>query len=186
MMKQLAIDILNENGYNENLRRVYSRQRKHYSHYADNQCCGLLDQLGFGLTAFSSLRDRFVLNSQNFDEYYNLIEQGKMPLNRGYIRNAEEQMRWSIILPLKNRKVWKSYFEQVSGGYSLNEVFRKKIDNLKAFGLLVEDDESIELTKLGAFFADEVAQQFHHQDFIPYPRDAYEQGTLSPYENCDR
>ncbi|MBR8831581.1 MAG: hypothetical protein N5P05_003067 [Chroococcopsis gigantea SAG 12.99] len=183
MMKQIAIDILAENGYHENLRRVYSRERKNYSHYADNQCCGLLDQLGFGLTAFSSLRDRFVLNSQDFHEYYSSIEAGKMPLNRGYIRTPEEQMRWSIILPLKNRKVWKSYFKEVSGGYDLESVFQQKISNLKEWGLLVEDEESIELTKLGAFFADEIAQQFHHIDFIPFPRDAYEDGILSPYNH---
>ena len=38
--------------------------------YAFNQCCLLLDQMSFGQTAFSSLRDRFVLNTQYFPEYY--------------------------------------------------------------------------------------------------------------------
>jgi oxygen-independent coproporphyrinogen-3 oxidase len=184
MMKQLAIDILNDNGYYENLRRVFSKERKHFSHYADNQCCGLLDQLGFGLTAFSSLRDRFVLNTQNFEEYYAQIEKGRMPLNRGYIRNQEEQMRWSIVLPLKNRVVWKEYFEQING-LSLNNIFRQKIDNLKEFGVLEETDKTIGLTQLGAFFADEVAQQFHAPDYVPYPRDAYERGTLYPYDNSE-
>ncbi len=184
MMKQIAINILNEHGYHENLRRVYSRKPEHYSHYADNQCCGLLDQLGFGLTAFSSLRDRFGLNTQNFDEYYRQIAEGRLPLNRGYLRTPEDQMRWSIILPLKNRRVWKSYFQEITGA-SLDQVFRKKIEALKDFGLLVEDHEKIELTKLGAFFADEVAQQFHHPDYIPFPRDAYCEGPISPYQNCE-
>lgn len=184
MMKQLAIDILNENGYHENLRRVFTKERKHYSHYADNQCCGLQDQLGFGLTAFSSLRDRFVLNTQNFDEYYAQIAAGKMPLNRGIVRSQEEQIRWAMILPLKNRCVWKNYFEKVTGGVSLDRVFRNKIENLKSFGLITEDEQKIELTKLGAFFADEVAQQFHHPDYIPFSRDEYEPGPLYPYDNC--
>lgn len=184
MMKQIAIDILNANGYHENLRRVYTKERKYYSHYADNQCCGLLDQVGFGLTAFSSLRDRFGLNTQSFEDYYQTISEGKLPLNRGLVRSQEEQMRWGIILPLKNRCVWKKYYSEVTGGVSLDEVFRPKIEALKSFGLLVEDDEKIELTKLGAFFADEVAQQFHNPDCIPYPRDAYEQGPLYPYNNC--
>ncbi|MBW4614980.1 MAG: coproporphyrinogen III oxidase family protein [Desmonostoc vinosum HA7617-LM4] len=185
MMKQLAIDILNEHGYHENLRRVFTKERKHYSHYADNQCCGLLDQVGFGLTAFSSLRDRFILNTQDFDEYYSMIAAGKMPINRGIVRNQEEQMRWAIILPLKNRTVWKSYFEKVTGGVSLNHVFRNKIENLKSFGLIVEDEQKIELTKLGAFFADEVVQQFHHSDYAPFSRDEYAQGLLYPYNNCE-
>jgi oxygen-independent coproporphyrinogen-3 oxidase len=180
MMKQLAIDILNQHGYHENLRRVFTKKPEYYSHYADNQCCGLLDQIGLGLTAFSSLRDRFVLNTQYFEEYYQKIEQGKLPLNRGYVRNQDEQMRWAIILPLKNRRVWKSYFQEITGA-SLDQVFRPTIERLKAFGLLFEDEEKIELTKLGAFVADEVAQQFHHADYIPFPREAYVEGLLSPY-----
>ena len=182
MMKQLAIEILNEHGYHENLRRVFTKERKHYSHYADNQCCGLLDQLGFGLTAFSSLRDRFALNTQQFDEYYSKIAAGKLPVNRGIIRNREEQMRWSVVLPLKNRAVWKNYFQQLNG-VSLNQVFGDKIDSLKSFGLIIEDENKIELTKLCAFFADEVAQQFHHPQYVPFPRDAYLDGVLSPYKH---
>jgi oxygen-independent coproporphyrinogen III oxidase len=183
-MKQLAIDILHQHGFDENLRRVYSKKREHFSHYADNQCCGLLDQLGFGLTAFSSLRDRFVLNNQSFDEYYTAIEAGRMPLNRGFVRGKEEQMRWAIVLPLKNRRVWKKYYQEITGE-SLDKVFRHKFDKLKAFGLIVEDDEKIELTKLGAFFADEVVQQFHHPDYMPYPRDCYNRGLLYPYDDCE-
>jgi oxygen-independent coproporphyrinogen III oxidase len=185
MMKQLAIDILNEHGYHENLRRVFTKDQKYYSHYADNQCCGLLDQIGLGLTAFSSLRDRFGLNTQNFKEYYDAIANDQLPLNRGLVRSREEQMRWAVVLPLKNRRVWKSYFEKVSGGASLNQVFGKKIENLKSFGLIVEDAEKIELTKLGAFFADEVAQQFHHPDHVPFRPDEYARGPLYPYDNWE-
>ncbi len=184
MMKQVAINILNEHGYYENLRRVFTKERKHYSHYAHNQCCMLYDQVGFGLTAFSSLRDRFGLNTQDFQEYYSNIAQGKLPVNRGIIRNREEQMRWAIILPLKNRSVWKSQFERVTG-VSLNQVFRDKIEALKSYGLIVETDQEIELTELGKFFADEVAQQFHHPDHIPFPRDAYAQGLLNPYAHSN-
>jgi oxygen-independent coproporphyrinogen-3 oxidase len=186
MMKQIALDILNENGYQENLRRVFTKEGKHYSHYADNQCCGLLDQLGFGQTAFSSLRDRFGLNTQNFDEYYAKIAAGKLPLNRGYVRTPEEQARWAVILPLKNRCVWKTYFTKVTGGASLNEVFGEKIEALKSFGLLEEDSEKIQLTRLGAFFADEVAQQFHHPNYLPFPSEAYAQGRLHPCKHQPR
>ena len=99
MMKQLAISILDRNGYHENLRRVFTREKKDFSLYAHDQCCMLYDQIGFGLTAFSSLRDRFGLNTQDFDEYYAMIAQGRLPLNRGLVRSKEDQIRWAIILP---------------------------------------------------------------------------------------
>jgi oxygen-independent coproporphyrinogen III oxidase len=113
-MKQNAIDILAENGFHENLRRVYSKKKEHYSHYAYNQCCMLYDEIGFGLTAFSSFRDRFGLNTQYFDEYYALIEERKLPLNRGYVRTKEDQLRWAIVLPLKNSEIKKAYFEELT------------------------------------------------------------------------
>jgi oxygen-independent coproporphyrinogen-3 oxidase len=184
MMKQLAIDILAENGYHENLRRVFTKERKHYSCYAHNQCCELFDEIGFGLTAFSSLRDRFVLNTENFGEYYKLIEEGKLPLNRGKRRDKDAQMRWAIVLPIKNRDVYKSTFKEVSGE-SLDHVFRTKIERLKSYGLLREDDVTLGLTPYGAFFADEIAQQFHAEEHIPYPRKEYADGPLNPYHDTD-
>jgi oxygen-independent coproporphyrinogen III oxidase len=184
MMKQLAIDILAENGYHENLRRVFTKERKHYSCYAHNQCCELFDEVGFGLTAFSSLRDRFVLNTENFGEYYKMIEAGKLPLNRGKRRDRDAQMRWAIVLPIKNRDVYKSTFKEVSGE-SLDHVFRTKIERLKSYGLLREDDATLGLTPYGAFFADEIAQQFHAEEHIPYSRDEYADGPLNPYNDTD-
>jgi oxygen-independent coproporphyrinogen III oxidase len=185
IMKQLAIDILAENGYHENLRRVYTKERQHFSCYAENQCCKLYDEVGFGLTAFSSLRDRFVLNSQTFGEYYQHIEEGRMPLNRGLKRDRDQQLRWAIVLPIKNRDVYKSTFTAATNGESIENVFRPKIERLKAYGLLREDEVSLGLTQLGAFFADEVAQQFHSDDYIPYPREEYADGPLNPYLDTD-
>lgn len=180
MMKQIAIDILDEHGFHENLRRVYSKKKEHYSHYAYNQCCMLYDEIGFGLTAFSSLRDRFALNTQYFDEYYARIEEGKLPVNRGYIRNKEAQLRWAIVLPLKNSDLKKAYFKKVTG-ISFDNIFRKKVERLKQFGLIEENDEIVHLTELGTFVADEVVEQFNSNEFMPFPADAYVQGPLHPY-----
>jgi len=182
VMKQSAILMLKHYGYTEHLRRVFSRHAGDYSVYAHNQCCVQFDQLGIGLTAFSSLRDRFGLATQNFDEYYSLIESGRLPINRGYRRSAEDQLRWGIILPIKNRSVRRGNYGRLTG-MDLNYVFKAKIAALEKHGLLRKSVQSIEVTPLGAFFADEVAQQFHHPDFIPYPRDQYAVGPLNPYEN---
>jgi oxygen-independent coproporphyrinogen-3 oxidase len=179
-MKKIAIDMLSVRNFTENIRRVFGRTRKIYSHYAWNQCCMLYDEIGFGLTAFSSLRNRFVLNTQYFDEYYASIEAGRLPLNRGLVRSEEEQKRWAIILPVKNSFVNKGIFKERTGE-SAENVFKEKMNRLKTYGLVVEDEKKIQCTKLGAFFADEVAQQFHHPDYIPFPRDQYEEGDLNPY-----
>lgn len=180
MMKQIAITILNRNGYQETLRRVFAKDRRNFSVYAHNQCCSLYDQIGLGLTAFSSMRDRFVLNTQSFEEYYRAIEEDRLPLNRGLIRSPDDQRRWAIILPLKNRDVRKGLYRERTG-VSLDTVFREKIEKLKSFGLVKETPGSLAVTTLGAFFADEVVQQFQHPQYMAYPRSAYEDGPLNPY-----
>ena len=182
IMKQSAILMLKHYGYSETLRRVFARRKGDYSVYAHNQCCVQFDQLGIGLTAFSSLHDRFGLATQNFDEYYSLIESGHLPINRGYRRTPDDQLRWGIILPIKNRSVRPSNYRRLTG-VDLDEVFNAKLAALEKHGLLRKTERSIEVTSLGAFFADEIAQQFHHPDFIPYPQDQYADGPLNPYLN---
>lgn len=180
MMKQAAVDILTSHGYHENLRRVYSRQKKIFSHYAYNQCCNLYDQVGFGLTAFSSLRDRFTLNTQHFSEYYKCIDESRLPINRGYKRNREQQARWAMILPLKNRDVRKKDYSKITG-LDLDCVFREKKKHLIQAGLLEDTRETLTLTEFGKFVADEVAEQFNALEFLPFPESNYEDGPLNPY-----
>jgi oxygen-independent coproporphyrinogen III oxidase len=185
MMKQVAHDILNKHGYHENvLRRVFTKGPQYYSHYAHNQCCRLIDQIGIGLTAFSSLRNRFVLNTDNFDEYYSLLEQGKLPCNRGLVRDFEAQMRWAMILPLKNRTVRRLEFEARTG-IRLDQAWPEKIARLKAEGLIEDTRWGISLTPTGKFFADEVVQQFFHPDDLPFPPETYADGPLHPLKNGD-
>lgn len=183
MMKQAAVDVLAEHGYTESiLRRVYSRQRKIFSHYAYNQCCNQYDQIGFGLTAFSSFRDRFALNTQNFEEYYEKIDKGMLPVNRGYIRNKEQQVRWGIVLPMKNRDVRKKDFVKLTG-YELDDVFREKRRILIEEGLLEDKGNILTLTELGKFVADEVVEQFNSREYLPFPEENYSDGILNPYRN---
>lgn len=180
MMKQIAIDILNENGYHETLRRVYAKDKRVYSHYAYNQCCNLYDQVGFGLTGFSSYHDRFDINSQYFEEYYAKIDNGELPITRGYKRPLDEQIRQAIVLPLKNRSVIKADFKKRTG-VEFDDVFRKKVEVLKQYGLLEDNGKVVKLTEMGGFLADEVCEHFNSDVYKPFPRDRYADGPLNPY-----
>jgi oxygen-independent coproporphyrinogen-3 oxidase len=180
VMKQIAIDLLAESGYRENLRRVFTQNRKYISRYAFNQCCNLLDEIGFGLSAFSSLHDRFILNTQHFSEYYKAIEQGRMPLNRGLVRSTNDQVRWATILPLKNFAIRKPIFEQRTGvpfSACYPEIFKR----LEDFDLVRVSDNTIKLTETGAFFADEIVTQFYCPDYLPQSASMYADGPLNPW-----
>jgi oxygen-independent coproporphyrinogen III oxidase len=180
LMKQLGILLLAENGYAENLCRVFTKRRRDISLYAYNQCCLLYDQIGLGLTGFSSLRDRFGLNTQYFEDYYKAIEDQRLPLSRGLIRNREQQMRWAIVLPLKNYYIRKPHFTPGTQA-PVPSFLQDRFATLKTFGLLFEDERKIALTPLGSFFADEVMTLFYEPMHIPFPESAYEAGPLNPY-----
>ncbi|MCR5214714.1 MAG: radical SAM protein [Eubacterium sp.] len=184
MMKSIAEEMMENHGFNETLRRVFSKDKKIFSHYAYNQCCAQYDQVGFGLSGFSSYRDRFDINSYNFDEYYSMIDEGRLPITRAYKHSVEEKIRQKIVLPLKNTEIIKTRFTKNSGGYNIDDLFKKKIATLKGYGLLEDNGKDIHLTKdLGRFVADEVCECFNSDEHKPFPRERYAEGPLNPYND---
>ncbi len=177
IQKQAAIDLLAHHGYHENLTRVFTKKPSSISHYATDQCCQLMDCIGIGQSAFSSLHDRFSINTPDLGEWFERVKSGRLPLSRGLIRTLDHDLRWHMELPLKNSFVSKALYK-LRTGHAAEEVFRREIDALAEHGLLIEDEERIQLTPLGRFFADEVCTQFHHPDFVPWPRDHYADGPL--------
>ncbi len=180
-MKHASLLELQEHGFEQTLTRVFSKNPRHYSHYASDQCCKLHDQLGFGLSTFSSLRDRFSITPMKFPEYYDLVDQGAIPINRGLVRSADENQRWHVILPLKNWKIHKKYF-QLRTGKRMTELYPRRIALLKEHGLLYEDDKIIRLTAKGRFFADEICAFFYTEQYVPFERGNYAEGPLNPFD----
>lgn len=180
-MKEISNLILADHGYNENLRRVYTRKKNNISLYAYNQCCRQYDEVGFGLSAFSSLTDRFMINTPDFEEYYRRTEAGMIAANRCLIRNADQQMRWTIILPLKNYFIDKKRFSELNGGASVDDVFQRQFALLKQYDLITEDERKIQLTSKGAFYSDELVHLFYEPQHQSFPPEDFNPGILNPY-----
>ena len=179
-MKEMSVLILEDHGYRENLRRVFTKKKSDISLYAYNQCCRLRDEVGFGLSAFSSLNDRFMINTPDFEEYYRRTEQGMIAASRCLIRNRDQQMRWSIILPLKNYFIDKKLFHEMNG-VPLESVFQKQFTLLKEYGLATEDEKKYQLTEKGAFYSDELVHLFYEPQHQSFPQEDFMQGMLNPY-----
>ena len=179
-MKEMSTLILADHGFNENLRRVFTKKRSNISLYAYNQCCRLKDQVGFGLSAFSSLNDRFMINTPSFDEYYKRTENNEIAADRCLIRNADQQIRWSVILPLKNYFIDKKLFREMNG-IELNSVFQKQFALLKQYDLITETDRKIELTPKGAFYSEEIVHMFYEPQHQSFPESDFVNGIMNPY-----
>ena len=182
LIMEIAGKIISErNGFKEYLRWIFSKTVKHTSHYSMHCCYNLYNVLGLGLSAWSNFPGRFALNvAQSLEKYYFYLDKRELPIDRGKIRTKDDENRREIVMPLKNRGVSKAKYERRSG-VSINEVFGKKIERLRNFGLLEEDDEKVILTDKGELFCNEVAMQFYHPRYLPFPKSSYADGILNPY-----
>ncbi len=182
LQKHYAALRLTERGYQEGLTRAFAREPEYVSHYTRDMCCDLQPTAGFGLTASSSYADRFVQNSDRFSEYYSLLSAGRLPIVKACVRNADQQLRWALVVPLKNWRVEGRPYAGLTGR-SLADVFRSKRGRLTSFDLLVTEDESLRLTQRGRFFADQVCQQFYHPDDKPFLPEDHNRGELHPFDD---
>lgn len=179
-MKEISNLILEDHGYKENLRRVFTKEKRNISLYAYNQCCRLRDEVGFGISAFSSLNDRFLINTPFFEEYYRRVSEGKLAVNRGLLRTPMQEILWSIILPLKNYYIDKKLFKRMNN-VDIDTLFQDKFNLLKKYGLVTEDEKKIELTPKGAFYSDELVHVFYEPQHQSFPKEDFNEGCLNPY-----
>lgn len=181
VMKQLGFVVSEQAGLKETSRRFFSRGPEHDSQYLQDHTDRLADVIGFGASSWSNVQGRFYLNTgESLAAYASLVNQGRLPINRGKIKTEDDRRRWALTLPLKHNGVAKDRFREVTGT-TVNEAFPGQIGNLKKYGLIEEDDTSIKLTARGIFFADEVITQFYHPAYLPFPRSAYAEGDLNPF-----
>lgn len=185
VMKALGQLVSQEHGFGENLRRIFSRSPRHISFYLRDYGCRTYDNLGLGVSSWSSLGDRFLMNTGgNLKTYYNAVSAGRLPVDRGLVRTTEEKRRLALVLPLKSYGVSKVRYREMTG-VDLGKVFGPKIDLLKKHGLLEEDECRLALTARGGFFADEVMMQFYEPKYLPFPRSNYSEGALNPHRRAE-
>ncbi len=180
-MKEIGIILAAQKGFKEVSRRVFAKSEKHNSEYLKDHTIRLSDVIGFGVSSWTNLSDRFFISTgKGIKEYYSYIDRSKLPISRGKIRNKDDRMRWAISLPLKHSGVSKRLFLGKTGE-NLNKVFGEKIESLKNFGLLDENDNCLKLTQKGGFFADETVIQFYNRIYLPFPASSYSRGKLNPF-----
>ena len=169
-MKYLSIAIGEEAGFNEYHTRLFGKKPEHISQYLVEWQNNLCDVVGVGVSSWTNLRGVFSFNvgDTNLENYYGLIDQGKIPIDRGKIRTLDDEARRSFVVPIKNNRLSKPAFAD-RVGVTVHDYFGPQIARLTDLGLMEEDETHIWLTRHGKFYVDEVCQQFFHPDYLPFP-----------------
>lgn len=113
--------------------------------------------LGLGISAISDLGDAFNQNAKTIQDYYSAVNNGELPVMRGYLLNQEDL-------------AFRKYIRDISccGMTSFNpedlplleEYVFPKLEGLQDDGLIVYDRSMVKLTDCGLFFLRNVCSAF--------------------------
>ena len=120
----------------------------------------------FGVTGIGQLNSAYTQNNKDIEIYMSQIESGELPIARGYQLTKEQQITRSVIETLMCN--YAIHWDELSKrlGCTKQEIMsaiRYKEDELKEFekdGLLLLDDNNLEMTKEGKLFVRNVAASF--------------------------
>lgn len=129
-----------------------------------------MDTIGIGTSSASRVTPYYY--SQNYYElplYEKAIDEGKLPIYRGYKMNSNDVIRREIIHTM--RSFFSLDFHKIEQLYNIKfkEYFKKELKTLQIFekdNLLNVSDDMIDITELGKYFIYQICQVF--DTYIPY------------------
>ena len=75
-------------------KKTLQRNFQGYSLFKDAQICG------FGMSAISQTHRTYRQNFKELDTYYEYLDAGRCPIEKGYLMSSEDQLRRQIIMRL--------------------------------------------------------------------------------------
>lgn len=125
------------------------------------------DLIGFGITSISMLHDVYVQNHKRLKDFYQAIEQGVLPIERGVSLSQDDIIRRTVIMELMCQfELSKDEFEQkyhLSFDQDFDEYFaseRWELKKLESDGLIRLSHNHIEVTHAGRLLIRNIASAF--------------------------
>lgn len=121
------------------------------------------DQLGFGVSAIGAVAGHYVQDARTTDAYYAALDEGRLPVARGFGMSADDHLRKSIIGALMCNGVLEIGAVEAQHGIDFAATFAAELaelDALAAEGLLRREARRIEITPLGRLLVRRVAMVF--------------------------
>lgn len=168
-----AIEYLQENGYvyigmdhfakeTDELSKALQEGTLHrnfqgYSTHAE------LDMIALGMSGISQSSRLFYQNTKDLDEYYRLLEEGQLPVIKGYSLTDEDKIRKKIIMQIMCKgAINYSKFLEITG-VDIPEKYPSELDLLTEFeidGLLIQSPNGFHITETGRLFLRNIAMVF--------------------------
>ncbi|HGY55916.1 MAG TPA: oxygen-independent coproporphyrinogen III oxidase [Caldithrix abyssi] len=122
-----------------------------------------LNLFALGISSISMLSDLYVQNYKKLDDYYQAIDEGRLPVVRGVQLNEDDRLRREVITELMcNFRLEKKKIEE-KYSISFDEYFAYALSQLESFqddGLIVLHAERLTVTTPGRLLIRNIAMNF--------------------------
>ena len=138
------------------------RLHRNFQGYSTQPDC---DLIALGVSSIGRVGSTYSQNAKTLEEYYDHINQGKLPVVRGLALTSDDLVRRAVIMALMCQG--ELQFESVELAYMIDfkQYFAAELNSLKALekeGLVILDDTGIQVTSRGWFFVRAIAMHFDH------------------------
>jgi oxygen-independent coproporphyrinogen-3 oxidase len=136
------------------------RLHRNFQGYSTQPDC---DLIALGVSAIGRVGSTYSQNAKTLEDYYDSINQGRMPIVRGLALSRDDVIRRAVIMALMCQG--QLQYESIELAYMINfqEYFADEIKLLKPLekeGMVILDDNGIQVTSRGWFFVRGVAMLF--------------------------
>ncbi|MEY4440079.1 MAG: oxygen-independent coproporphyrinogen oxidase [Pseudomonadota bacterium] len=136
------------------------RLHRNFQGYSTQPDC---DLIALGVSSIGRVGPTFSQNVKTLDEYYDLLNQGRLPVARGMALSRDDLVRRTVIMALMCQG--SVLFESVELSHLIDfkQYFATELETMASMqeqGLLTMDDTGIHVTELGWFFVRGVAMVF--------------------------
>jgi len=136
------------------------RLHRNFQGYSTQADC---DLIGLGVSAIGKVGATYSQNAKTMDEYCDMLDQGKLPVVRGLALSRDDLARRAVIMALMCQG--QVVFESIELAWLLDfkAYFAAEMEQMRQLqeqGMVIIDDEGIQVTAQGWFFVRGVAMQF--------------------------
>jgi oxygen-independent coproporphyrinogen-3 oxidase len=124
------------------------------------------DMVGFGMSSIGEVSGAFVQNHKSLMRYYERIDAGRLPVERGYALSPDDERRRAVILDLMcnfhvSIPAWESRFgERFADAFAPELAELSAPDGPESHGFVRVLPDALEVTPLGTLFVRNLAMVF--------------------------
>jgi oxygen-independent coproporphyrinogen-3 oxidase len=136
------------------------RLHRNFQGYSTQPDC---DLIALGVSAIGRVGATYSQNAKTIEEYYDHLDQGRLPVVRGLAVSRDDLVRRAVIMALMCQGVLQYESIELAFLIDFRTYFAKELEALQELveqGLVVVNGQSIEVTAQGWFFVRAVAMVF--------------------------